>query len=177
MNTVRNKILVGMLLLIIILFFLTPSIMADEKNREVVVLIKTPSVDTEEMNGVIISTGIGKPPQHIRKPAQRRLLAERAAKVMAYRNLMQAARRMEPVMVESGTISVDGFLKGARIVQKRYMSNGSVEVDMKLNVNLKGGVRQNDNTVEVIEHKIASYGYPVGVVSEETHEVTRDEVE
>jgi hypothetical protein len=88
--------------------------------------------------GVITSVGIGAPPANPANPAQARAMAERAAQVVALRNLLESvkgvridsATTVENFMVTSDVIrtQVSGFVQGATVMDKKYMSDGSVEV-------------------------------------------------
>ncbi len=88
--------------------------------------------------GVITAVGIGAPPASAANAAQARAMAERAAQVVAYRNLLEAVKgvqvdsstNVENFIVTSDTIKaqVSGFVQGATIMDKKYMSDGSVEV-------------------------------------------------
>lgn len=88
--------------------------------------------------GVVTAVGIGAPPANAANPAQSRAMAERAAQVVAYRNLLEAIKgvrvdsttTVENFMVTSDVIKtqVSGFVQGATIMDKKYMSDGSVEV-------------------------------------------------
>lgn len=88
--------------------------------------------------GVITSVGIGAPPAQPANAAQARAMAERAAQVVAYRNLLEAVKgvrvdsttTVENFMVTSDVIKteVNGIIQGAMIMDKKYMSDGSVEV-------------------------------------------------
>ncbi len=88
--------------------------------------------------GVITAVGIGAPPASPANAAQARAMAERAAQVVAYRNLLEAVKgvqvdsttNVENFMVTSDVIKtqVSGFIQGATIMDKKYMSDGSVEV-------------------------------------------------
>lgn len=88
--------------------------------------------------GVVTAVGIGAPPANPANPAQARAMAERAAQVVAYRNLLEAIKgvrvdsqtTVENFMVTSDVIrtQVSGFVQGATIMDKKYMSDGSVEV-------------------------------------------------
>jgi hypothetical protein len=88
--------------------------------------------------GEITATGIGAPPAQPANAAQARAMAERAAFVVALRNLLEIVKGVrvdsesvvENFMVKSDVIRtrVDGTVKGARIVKTQYMSDGSVEV-------------------------------------------------
>ncbi len=87
---------------------------------------------------VITAVGIGAPPAQPANAAQARAMAERAAQVVAYRNLLEAVKgvrvdsttTVENFMVASDVIKteVSGFIQGATIMDKKYMSDGSVEV-------------------------------------------------
>jgi len=88
--------------------------------------------------GVVTAVGIGAPPANPANPAQARAMAERAAQVVAYRNLLEAVKgvrldsttTVENFMVTSDVIKtqVSGFIQGATVMDKKYMSDGSVEV-------------------------------------------------
>ncbi len=88
--------------------------------------------------GVITAVGIGAPPAQPANPAQARAMAERAAQVVAYRNLLEAVKgvrvdsttTVENFMVTSDVIrtEVSGIIQGATVMDKKYMSDGSVEV-------------------------------------------------
>jgi len=88
--------------------------------------------------GVITSVGIGAPPAQPANAAQARAMAERAAQVVAYRNLLEAVKgvridsttTVENFMITSDVIrtQVSGFVQGAMVMDKKYMSDGSVEV-------------------------------------------------
>jgi len=87
---------------------------------------------------VITAVGIGAPPAQPANAAQARAMAERAAQVVAYRNLLEAVKgvqvdsttTVENFMVTSDVIKtqVSGIIQGATVMDKKYMSDGSVEV-------------------------------------------------
>jgi hypothetical protein len=88
--------------------------------------------------GVITAVGIGAPPAQTANAAQARAMAERAAQVVAYRNLLEAvkgvrvdaATTVENVLTTSDALSteVSGIIQGATLMDKKYLSDGSVEV-------------------------------------------------
>jgi hypothetical protein len=90
--------------------------------------------------GEIFATGIGVPPAQPGNVAQARAMAERAAFVVALRNLLEAVKGVrvdsesvvENYIVKSDVIRtrVDGLVRGARIVNTKYLSDGSVEVQV-----------------------------------------------
>ncbi len=98
--------------------------------------------------GLIYATGIGVPPVQSANAAQARAMAERAAFVVALRNLLEIVKGVrvdsetvvENFMVKSDVIRtrVDGVVKGARIVKTQYMSDGAVEVQVVMS--LKGAL-------------------------------------
>jgi hypothetical protein len=98
--------------------------------------------------GLIYATGIGAPPAQSANAAQARAMAERAAFVVALRNLLEIVKGVrvdsesvvENFIVKSDVIRtrVDGIVKGARIVKTQYMSDGSVEVQVVMS--LKGAL-------------------------------------
>jgi len=103
--------------------------------------VETPVGSTGKVDwttGVITAVGIGAPPAQSANAASARAMAERAAQVVAYRNLLEAVKGVqidsqtvvEMAMVQSDTIraSVSGYVQGATIMDKKYMSDGSVEV-------------------------------------------------
>jgi hypothetical protein len=92
--------------------------------------------------GYIESVGTGAPPeQYIGKP-NARPMALRAAQVDAYRNLLETVQGVQidsstvikDFTVESDVISakVAGLVKGAQVVNKAYLSDGTVEVTVRM---------------------------------------------
>jgi len=92
--------------------------------------------------GYIEAVGIGAPPErYIGKP-QARPMALRAAKVDAYRNLLEVTRGVridsatvvKDFTVESDVINaqVEGFVKGAKVVNQEFLSDGTVEMTVRM---------------------------------------------
>ena len=92
----------------------------------------------------VYATGIGAPPLRPANAAQARAMAERAAFVVALRNLLETVKGVrvdaesivENFMTKSDVIrtKVDGIVKGARVVKTQYLSDGSVEVLVALSM-------------------------------------------
>ena len=90
----------------------------------------------------ISAKGAGAPPATAVNQAQARLMAERAAKVDAMRNLLEQAygvtissnTTVRNFITENDTIRarVDAFIRGAKVVDTRYLNDGSVEVEMEI---------------------------------------------
>jgi len=95
-------------------------------------------------DGNITVTGIGAAPQKYRDQPAARPMAIRAAKLDAYRNLLEVTKgvqvtsetRVEDFMTQSDVIhsTVDGLVKGARILDTKYLQDGTVEVIMVMNM-------------------------------------------
>ena len=100
--------------------------------------------------GVLEAVGIGAPPERFYGKPQARPMALRAAKLDAYRNLLEVIKGVrvnsttlvEDFAVKSDIIKtqVDGLVKGAQIVKKDYLSDGTVEITMRMS--LSGGLMQ-----------------------------------
>ena len=93
-------------------------------------------------DGYIESVGTGAPPEQFYGKPQARPMALRAAQVDAYRNLLETVQGVQidskttikDFVVESDTINtaINGMVKGAQIVKKEYMSDGTVEVTVRM---------------------------------------------
>ncbi len=92
--------------------------------------------------GYIEAVGIGAPPDRSVGKINARPLALRAAKVDAYRNLLEITKGVQidsrttvkDFTVESDIINtqVEGLIKGAQVVDQQYMSDGTVEVRLRM---------------------------------------------
>jgi hypothetical protein len=90
---------------------------------------------------VLRATGSGAPDLKAANPAQARLGAERAAKLDAFRNLLEQARGIQ---VSAGRSlgdelsrdevkgRVEGALRGFKVVGRRYFSDSGVELDVEV---------------------------------------------
>jgi hypothetical protein len=90
---------------------------------------------------VLKATGSGAPDMRASSPAQARLGAEKAAKMDAFRNLLEQAKGIQ---VSAGkTVGdvmqrdeirgrVEGVVKGYKVVGKRYYSDQGVELDVEV---------------------------------------------
>jgi hypothetical protein len=99
-----------------------------------------------------VATGTGVPPKDA-TGAEARIMAERAAKLDGLRNL---AERVYGVKIDSSTTvkdfvtkndqikaEVDAFLRGAEVSDTRYKDDGSVEVDVSVDLNGVWGILKN----------------------------------
>ena len=122
-------------------------------------------------DGYIESVGTGAPPERYYGKPQARPMALRAAQVDAFRNLLETVQGVQidsqttvkDFAVESDVINtaVSGMVKGAQIVKKEYLSDGTVEVTVRMP--LSGVVRAvlpkaiADDKKEDREHKPAPF--------------------
>jgi hypothetical protein len=94
--------------------------------------------------GYIEAVGIGAPSDNSIGKANARPMALRAAKVDAYRNLLEITKGVQvdstttvkDFTVESDVInsSVSGMVKGAQVVKTEYMSDGTAEVTLRISL-------------------------------------------
>ncbi len=92
--------------------------------------------------GYIEAVGIGAPPDRFIGKIQARPMALRAAELVAKRNLLEITKGVridsttlvKDFVVESDVINsqVEGIVKGAQVVKQDYMSDGSVEVTVRM---------------------------------------------
>jgi hypothetical protein len=95
--------------------------------------------------GFVEATGIGAPPEQFYGKPQARPMALRAAQLDAYRNLLEivkgvrvdATTEVRDFTTTSDTIraQVEGMVKGAQIYKRDYMSDGTVEVTLRMPLN------------------------------------------
>jgi len=122
--------------------------------------------------GYIESVGTGAPPEQYYGKPQARPMALRAAQVDAYRNLLETVQGVQidskttvkDFTVESDVISasVSGLVKGAAIVNKAYLSDGTVEVTVRMPMSglAKVIVPQaiaDDKKADMKDHKPAAF--------------------
>ncbi|MEW6332777.1 MAG: LPP20 family lipoprotein [Thermodesulfobacteriota bacterium] len=90
----------------------------------------------------IRATGGGAPPERAINPAQARLMTERAARLDAYRNLLeraygvaiQAKSTVRDFVLKDDTIRsrVEAYIRGAKVIDTVYKDDGGVEVEMEV---------------------------------------------
>lgn len=122
--------------------------------------------------GYIEAVGIGAPPEQYYGKPQARPMALRAAQVDAYRNLLETVKGVQidstttvkDFVVESDVInaSVSGLVKGAAVINKAYMSDGTVEVTVRMQLNglVKAVIPQaiaDDRKTDIKEHKPVAF--------------------
>ena len=123
-------------------------------------------------DGYIESVGTGAPPERFYGKPQARPMALRAAQVDAFRNLLETVQGVQidsqttvkDFAVESDVINtaISGMVKGAQIVKKEYLSDGTVEVTVRMPLSgvAKAVIPQaiaDDKKADMKEHKPASF--------------------
>ncbi|MBU2027575.1 MAG: LPP20 family lipoprotein, partial [Proteobacteria bacterium] len=93
-------------------------------------------------DGYVEAVGIGTPPTQYMGRPQARPMALRAAQVDAYRNLLEvingvrvdSSTTVKDFVVESDIINtqVQGIVKGSKVMKQEYMSDGTVEVTVRM---------------------------------------------
>lgn len=134
---VRTIVIMAFMAAVILLFSFSAQAQLQGTIRDVIEPVGTTG-KVDWSTGVITAVGIGAPPAQPANAAQARAMAERAAQVVALRNLLEAVKGVrvdsttlvENFMVTSDVIqtSVNGIVQGAMVMDKKYMSDGSVEV-------------------------------------------------
>jgi len=143
-NRERNRMPMGKIGFSFLGFFLVVSLVMTPLVRAQEVVESLPSGVINWTQGVVTAKGSGAPPRGITIPSQARLMAERAAKADALRNLLEAVKGVRvdsETTVESYTTKSDrvmtrvsGIVIGARVAQTRYLSDGAVEVTVAVNL-------------------------------------------
>ncbi|MBI4400743.1 MAG: hypothetical protein HY581_03835 [Nitrospirae bacterium] len=97
-----------------------------------------PTGNVDWTKGIVTATGLGSPPPNAVNAGQARAMAERAAFLVATRNLLEvvkgirvdSATLVENFIVSSDVIKteVSGFVQGATVMKKQVHPDGSVEV-------------------------------------------------
>ncbi len=127
-----------MKIVLVLAVFLTVALAACNEQQ----VRPTPEPVAEWVPVKLSAKGAGAPPASAVNQAQARLMTERAAKVDAMRNLIEQAygvaisshTTVRNFVTENDTIRarVDAYIKGAKVVDTRYLSDGSVEVEIEI---------------------------------------------
>jgi hypothetical protein len=126
-----------------------PEAQAQTKAATESVVDNVGSVAIDWTQGIVRVTGAGAPPDR-GSAAHKRLMAERAATADAYRQLAEAINGVRvdaetlvrDYVTESDVIrtKVNALIKGAQKVNTRYLSDGSIEVDMVVKLYNQAGL-------------------------------------
>ncbi|MDA8083007.1 MAG: FecR domain-containing protein [Nitrospiraceae bacterium] len=125
-----------------------PPVVAVRTHQDLIKKYYEDTLDPEErwMPVLLKATGSGVPPPNAVNAAQARLMALRAAKVDAMRNLLEQSygvsivseSKIRDFVAKSDNIRarVDAFIKGAWISEERDLADGTVEVDMEIGLGI-----------------------------------------
>ena len=141
---------------------------AGKKGLESVMIVYDPQLKTSSLKAV----GVGFPPKNqALTPAQRRLMAIRAATVVGYRHLLQASLQLKPVL-PVGTFheEINGFLQGAQRVQTRTYADGKAEVELILPL---GSVAESLQATQTL---FIQTGLPICEIDRKVHVISEEEV-
>ncbi len=175
---------VGMSVIVIILLFAGIGFAQDNQDGKVGMKDWTKIIESKVTNqigdkglvnyedGYIEAVGTGAPPEQYYGKPQARPMALRAAQVDAYRNLLEVVQGVQidsrttvkDFAVESDVINtaISGMVKGAQISKKEYMSDGTVEVTVRMPLSgvAKAVIPQaitNDKKEDMKDHKPAPF--------------------
>lgn len=119
--------------------------------NETSVIEKVGLANVDWTEGVIQVTGVGTAPDR-GSVSQKRLTAERAAVADAYRQLAEvvqgvrvnAERMIKDYMADSVVVKtqVNALIKGAQKTDRRFLADGSIEIDMVLPVYGQGSLNE-----------------------------------
>ncbi len=136
------------LFLIIFLLLLKPFAGYGVQPQDLIEQVASGSLNWSK--GLIVSKGIGAPPQEYYGSPQARPMALQAARLEAMRNILEA---VQGVRIDSSTLvrnfaaesyvimaKVEGMVRNAKVVKQEYMTDGTVEVTVEMS--LLGGFAQ-----------------------------------
>ena len=92
--------------------------------------IKPEEGDYDPKTDLLTAVGRGVPPANAKNPAQARLMAERAARVVAMRNLLRNYRALTGQAMPEG--QTEGVLGGVQVLDKRRNADGSVTMTVAI---------------------------------------------
>ncbi|NKB80298.1 MAG: hypothetical protein GKS05_00085 [Nitrospirales bacterium] len=109
------------------------------------VIQETPNGHIDWSDGVITATGLGIPPTDTVNATHADEMAKRAARVVAYRNLLEIVQGIhvdshtlvKNFMVENDEVNtkVQGIIKGARVVKEQKFPDASYQVTVEMGLN------------------------------------------
>ncbi len=121
--------------------------------------------------GIVRAKGLGVPPDSVDNPTQRRAMAKRAARIVAYQRLLEITQGIKidsrtlvkNLMVESEEITaqVKGIVKGAQVVKEQPFADGSFEVTVEMSLNKVEGSIPNGPKIRKPEFAPASSVKPI----------------
>ncbi|MDP3980254.1 MAG: hypothetical protein Q8Q33_02445 [Chlamydiota bacterium] len=173
MYTFKEKIRIITLSIIVLSMAYVPGRLHAQDSGSIEMTLSDESIVDGVCQCTIEATGIGFAQQN-RSPSQSKLMAERAAKVRAYRNLAQALQRTRPILSDqSNVIQGSGYVRGAKVIEKRYLPDGKVMVRMAIDTRYIP--EPNEPCRSFLAKYTRSWGYQVYMVSHEIEDVGEEE--
>ena len=120
---------------------LAPGALAGPKDSKAVAQAPKAQPGVNWEGQVLKATGAGAPDLKASTPAQARLGAEKAAQLDAFRNLLAQAKGLrisaektvgDAMATEEIKAKLEGAIRGFKVTNKRYFSDGGVELDVEV---------------------------------------------
>jgi len=144
-------------------------------------LLFIPLALLSQSNEMIRVKAYGKAPLNIKPASKARVLAFRAAKIVGYKKLAQAAGLEKYTKQETREQhKIQAFLKNARVVSKKYISDFEVEIIMEIPVsevvekvsNIKK-YRFNNSLIRKLKNKIEGIEMKASKINTELAELKK----
>ncbi|MFO0698060.1 MAG: LPP20 family lipoprotein [Nitrospira sp.] len=136
---------VRVILTVLTLFIATPALVWSESGH---LVSTTPDGTVDWTTGVATAHGIGIPPKNAVNPLQAKEMTRKAAWSVALRNLMEVVKgvHVDSTTTVSNFVTtndevrtrVEGFVRGARLVKERELSDGSGSIETTVELKLGG---------------------------------------
>jgi hypothetical protein len=127
-------------------------------------------------NANVIAVGKGYVPSKQISNPQKRLLAQRAATVDAYRALASAINGISGYVANgTGYLNTSGYVKGAQVQDVRYYTSGKVEVEVVAPVVLNSRTVQGKVSWDATVDGIAKEGYPIYYSERPAKQISEEE--
>jgi hypothetical protein len=135
-------------ILLLVFLLSAPAFAIDNQSQDLVEMTAKGSINWTK--GTVRGKGIGAPPEQMYGKPSARPMAIRAAKLDAYRNILEVVNGVRidgttivrDYAIESDIImsKVEGMVQGAELVNQEYLSDGTVEVIIEMSI--RGGFSQ-----------------------------------
>lgn len=128
---------------------LTKDVQDEQTNSGAEVITKLgdeASINWTKMMIRVKGNGFG--PENVKELGRRKILAKRAAKIDAFRNMLEVVKgvyvtsytRVEDMILASDSIKTkaDGMIKGMEVIDAKYSNDGGCEITAEVNIGEKG---------------------------------------
>lgn len=145
---------------LVILNILSAYSFAENLPADSKVIIK---VDSDGLKAEVVATGRGTVPGQLSNDSpQIRAAAKESAVSMAYKALLAAIEAISPdYFPKERYLTGDGFINGARLIEVRYLGDGSVEADVGLNIALNSPIADRfEKDMRLAGYRVVEYDRP-----------------